>query len=162
MAPFILTTLIYAVRGNRVLMMFRHKEPNLGLWVAPGGKIHADESPREGAIRELAEETGLQAVNPALRAVITEISPRPDWQWMMFVYRTDVADGEATGDDREGRLGWFDIDEVPSLPVPEADALFYPLVMSSEPPVELKFVYDADLHLVRWDRHPVTSQRLEA
>ncbi|MCO6450918.1 MAG: 8-oxo-dGTP diphosphatase [Caldilineales bacterium] len=155
-APFILTTLIYAQRGDQVLMLFRHKEPNLGLWIAPGGKIHGDESPRECAIRELREETGLQAIEPELRAIVTEISPRPDWQWLMFIYRTQVAPGPVAGDEREGRLRWFHRDEVPGLPIPQADAIFYPFVMDeSGPPVEMKFVYDDDLRLVAWEHTPL-------
>lgn len=160
MSPFILTTLIYALRGEQVLMLYRHKEPNLGLWVAPGGKIHADESPRECAIRELREETGLEAIGPELRAIVTEISERKDWQWMMFVYRTQVGEGEALGDEREGRLRWFHVDEARHLPIPEADAVFYPLVIEREgPPVELTFHYDKNLKLVRWEKHEIVRAR---
>ncbi len=153
MPPFILTTLIYAVRDGQVLMMHRHKEPNLGLWVAPGGKLHDDETPRECAIRELREETGLEAVDPQLRAIITELSARKDWQWLMFVYRTEVADGEVVSDEREGRLRWFPIAEIASLPIPEADAIFNPLVLDRRgPPLELKFVYDDALRLIHWQK----------
>ncbi len=160
MPPFILTTLIYALRGEQVLMLHRHKEPNLGLWVAPGGKIQADESPRECAIRELREETGLVAIDPELRAVITEVSERKDWQWMMFVYRTLVGDGEAFGDEREGRLCWFHRDEVGRLPIPEADAIFYPLVIAPTGlPVELTFRYDQNLKLVRWEKQEIAGAR---
>ncbi len=152
-SPFILATLIYAIRDDKVLMLYRHKEPNLDQWIAPGGKIDANESPRDCAIRELQEETGLQALNPELRAMVTEISPRPDWQWLMFIYRTQVATGEVKGDDREGRLQWFPFDEVPDLPIPQADAIFYPIVMDPlAPAVELKFIYDSELNLARWEK----------
>jgi 8-oxo-dGTP diphosphatase len=155
-SPFRLTTLIYALRDGQVLMLYRHKEPNLGLWVAPGGKIHDDESPRECAVRELREETGLEAIAPELRAIVTEVSPRKDWQWLMFVYRTQVASGTVRGDDREGRLRWFPIEAVPHLPIPQADAIFYPFVIDPVgPPVELKFIYDADLRLVAWTHAPI-------
>ncbi|MET7617124.1 NUDIX domain-containing protein [Streptomyces sp. NPDC005408] len=30
-------------------------------WVSPGGRVEADETPREGASRELFEETGIRA-----------------------------------------------------------------------------------------------------
>jgi len=135
--------------------MYRHKEPNLGLWIAPGGKIDAGESPRECALRELREETGLHAESPTLRAIVTETSPRPDWQWMMFVYRVEVPQAKAQGDLREGRLQWFAIEKVPSLPIPQADAIFYPLVIGDGPAVELKFEYDAELQLVHWQSQPI-------
>jgi len=153
---FILATLIYAQRDDRVLMLYRHKEPNLDLWIAPGGKIDPNESPRECAIRELYEETGLRAINPELRAVVTELSPRPDWQWLMFIYRTQVEAGRINGDDREGRLQWFHRDEVPHLPIPQADAIFYPLVVDpTGPAVEMQFWYDDELKLVRWEKEAI-------
>lgn len=158
--PFILTTLVYVQRGDQVLMLYRHKEPNLGLWVAPGGKIDADEWPRECAIRELEEETGLRAIDPELRVIATEVSPRPDWQWLMFIYRTRVAPGEVAGDDREGKLRWFHRDEVPRLPIPQADAIFYPFVIDpTGPPLEMKFMYDGELKLINWQKAPLSQRR---
>lgn len=35
----ILVALVYCLRNGNVLLMERRKEPNLGLWVGPGGKI---------------------------------------------------------------------------------------------------------------------------
>lgn len=48
----------YAVREGRVLLI-KHKK--LGLWLAPGGHIDEGETPDEAALRELREETGLEA-----------------------------------------------------------------------------------------------------
>ena len=56
---YLLGTLVYALRDNDVLVMRRNKEPNLGLWIAPGGKVEIGESPYETARREMLEETGL-------------------------------------------------------------------------------------------------------
>lgn len=47
-------------QGNSLLLAQRGKEPNLGKWVFPGGKVHPFESIREAGERELLEETGLQ------------------------------------------------------------------------------------------------------
>ncbi len=46
--------------GDTLLLARRAKEPNLGKWVFPGGKIEPFESIRQAAERELLEETGLQ------------------------------------------------------------------------------------------------------
>ncbi|MFI5347763.1 MAG: NUDIX hydrolase [Elusimicrobiota bacterium] len=48
----------YAVRDGKVLLI-KHKK--LGLWLAPGGHIDEGETPDEAALRELREETGLDA-----------------------------------------------------------------------------------------------------
>lgn len=46
----------------RVLMIRRANEPFAGHWAIPGGFLDLDESPSDGAQRELREETGLDRV----------------------------------------------------------------------------------------------------
>ena len=36
--PRVLATLVYVIKGDEVLLHQRAKDPNKGLWVAPGGK----------------------------------------------------------------------------------------------------------------------------
>lgn len=146
------TTLVYALRDGQVLMMRRRKEPNLGQWTAPGGKVELHESPAECARRELAEETGLVAAGrPELRLIVTETSPLPEWQWLMFIYLVRETQGQVTADCVEGDLAWIPVDQVPALEIPQADAIFYPYVIDSSPgPISMKFEYDADLRLLAW------------
>jgi len=47
------------VDGDAVLLVRRAAEPGVGDWTIPGGHLERDESPAEGAARELREETGL-------------------------------------------------------------------------------------------------------
>jgi 8-oxo-dGTP diphosphatase len=146
------TVLVYALRGSQVLLMRRNKEPNLGLWVAPGGKIELDESPHDAARREMQEETGLVVEDLAWRGFCTEVSPRADWQWMLFIYTTRRFHGMLAADRREGDLAWVELDDyLHHLEIPQADAIFAPRVLASERSMfEAKFVYDADLRLVEW------------
>lgn len=147
-----ITTLVYAMRDGQVLMMKRRKEPNLGQWTAPGGKVELHESPAECAVRELAEETGLIAASrPELRIIATETSPLAGWQWLMFIYVVQQVEGEVIWDCPEGDLAWIPIDQVLALPIPQADAIFYPLVVGETPgPISMKFEYDASLTLSAW------------
>ena len=47
------------LRGDRVLLLRRAMEPDLGAWDIPGGFCEAGEHPMHAAERELAEEAGL-------------------------------------------------------------------------------------------------------
>ena len=145
----VLTTMVYCIKDGSVLLMLRNKEPNLGLWVAPGGKLEPGESPYDCAKRELYEETGLEVHELYYRGLITEISPRPDWQWLMFLYVAHEFSGNIVEDKREGRLSWCSLSEVMQLAIPEADKVFFQKVINVNTPFyQAKFVYDGDLRLV--------------
>jgi ADP-ribose pyrophosphatase YjhB (NUDIX family) len=150
-----LCTLTYVVNGDCVLLIHRRREPHRGLWVAPGGKLEPGESPHEGAVREILEETGLRIELPELRGVITEISARPDYQWLLFLFRADrrEASGEARASD-EGELVWCPFDRMPSLPMPESDAAWWRHCVSLDGGLFVaKFNYDADLRVTNWTRY---------
>jgi 8-oxo-dGTP diphosphatase len=154
--PPILSTMVYCLKDNQVLLMQRHKEPNLGLWVAPGGKVEPGESPYECAVRELGEETGLHAHALQFRGLVTEVSPRPDWQWMLFLYVCTDVTGRLVGDQREGAFRWWPVEAVRGLPIPQADAIFFPKVVDlGQSFYDARYVYDADLELVEVVEHQV-------
>ncbi len=48
------------IHGDAILMV-RHVEPTRSYWTLPGGGLEAGETPAEAAIREMREETGLNA-----------------------------------------------------------------------------------------------------
>ena len=148
-----LGTLTYVVSGDRVLLIHRAKEPHRGLWVAPGGKLEPGESPHEGAVREIREETGLRIESPQLRGVVTEVSARPDYQWLLFLFRADRFSGDVCASD-EGELVWCPFDRMPSLPMPESDAAWWPHCVSFDSGLFVaKFNYDADLRVTSWTRY---------
>ncbi|MDQ2952804.1 MAG: 8-oxo-dGTP diphosphatase [Chloroflexota bacterium] len=148
----VLATLVYAIRDDAVLLHRRVKDPNKGLWVAPGGKLESDESPSECANREMREESGLEIEAPQLRGIMTEISPRDDYQWLTFVFAATRWRGELAPAPGIGEFRWVRASDVYDLEIPATDRVFFARVLRLEdPPFLLKFTYDADLHVTRMD-----------
>lgn len=56
-----LTTAAIIFEGNKILLIKRTKEPWKGLWHFPGGHVDEGEIPQDSVIREIKEETGLDA-----------------------------------------------------------------------------------------------------
>lgn len=61
-------------------------------WVSPGGRVEAGETPREGASRELFEETGIRVELLAAPAAVTVRSYRPGWSATMGVSFAVIVD----------------------------------------------------------------------
>ena len=150
--PRILATLVYALRDGEVLLHRRVKDPNRGLWVAPGGKLEADEAPAECAIREMREESGLEVSELALRGIMTEVSPRPDYQWITFIFAATRWTGALAPAPDIGEFRWVRVGDVDALDIPATDRIFFARVIRiGDPPFLLKFTYDDELRITRMD-----------
>src|SRR5713226_3713670 len=57
----IVAVLAVVLRGDKALIVQRAQQPNAGRWGFPGGVLELGETIAEGAMRELAEETGVVA-----------------------------------------------------------------------------------------------------
>ena len=153
MAP-LLYTQIHCLREGQILLMKRNKEPNLGLWVAPGGKIEAHESPYESAVRELREETGLRAHEVQLRGIASIVMPALTEPCIQFLFVVPRFSGMLVADEREGSLRWWAVDEALRLPMPSFNAGFLPRILDGSGTLtQAKYVYDGAWRLVEVGEH---------
>ena len=149
-----LFTQVHCLRDGHVLLMRRNKEPNLGLWVAPGGKLEKDEAPYECAIRELREETGLQAHELVLRGIVSCVAAQIEQPCMQFLFTITDFSGELEPDEQEGSLAWWPAVDALRLPMPPANAAFLPRVLDPNGSFyQAKHVYDADWRLIQIVEH---------
>ena len=63
-----------AVVDDAILLIERGTEPSAGCWSIPGGRVEPGETLAEAVVREVAEETGLNAVAGSLIAIAERIS----------------------------------------------------------------------------------------
>lgn len=124
--PHKISTLLYCFdQQDRVLLLQRAQEPNLGLWSPAGGKLKTDqgESPYACACREAAEEMGL-ALNPTdlhLTGIVSEHGYQGQAHWLMFLFEVRPRLYELPPPNREGSFQFFARSELGDLPVPHTD-----------------------------------------
>jgi 8-oxo-dGTP diphosphatase len=136
--------LCYVIRDNQLLMLRRNRPPHQGLWTAPGGKLELGESPDEGVIREIQEETRLTIHAPTLRGIVTVNDVHYSAHWLLFIFRADDPQGDVLlGETQEGLLAWLPLNHLAEYPLPRADQLYLPRVLAGANHVfRAKFVYD--------------------
>jgi ADP-ribose pyrophosphatase YjhB (NUDIX family) len=101
---------VAVVDESGVLLTRRTVEPGVGQWVVPGGHLEHDESPREAAVRELAEEVGLRA-NPEDLVLLDTFAAEPFDGKRIVSIGYVVHAGDVDGDPKPGaevrEVGWF-------------------------------------------------------
>ncbi|HEY2638304.1 MAG TPA: NUDIX domain-containing protein [Streptosporangiaceae bacterium] len=103
--------------GGKVLLGRRR---DTGGWELPGGIIDPAEEPADAAVREILEETGVQAVPERLVAVT--VSPPMTYQngdcvqYLELTFRCRPVGGQAQVNDTESlEVGWHPLSALPAL-----------------------------------------------
>lgn len=137
--------LIYVFRGDEVLLIHRNQKKedyHSGKWNGLGGKLEADESPQQGAQRELLEESGLNLTIKDFRVLGTilfpNFKPHRGEDWLVYLFRADLNDESVKTSIKghsceEGDLEWVRISEVLTLPLWEGDREFLPHMFAAQP-----------------------------
>lgn len=99
---------------DRVLLVKRNIEPKAGFWCLPGGFLENGETPEQGALRELMEETKIQGRIDMLLGVTTNKGTLYDTILMTGFLIRNYSGTACPGDDAD-ETGWFEQDQLPEI-----------------------------------------------
>jgi 8-oxo-dGTP pyrophosphatase MutT (NUDIX family) len=127
------------LNGNKILLKKATRGISKGKWNALGGKIDYNETPKENAIREVLEESGLKIKNPFYHGELRFfLNGKNELSWLGHLFSTKNFSGDIISTD-EGELKWFDTSEIPFDKMWADDYYWIHLMMSGKK-------FDADFY----------------
>jgi len=106
----IVAVLAVVLRGEQALIVQRAQQPNAGRWGFPGGVLELGETVAEGAMRELAEETGIVAkpagVLDVHDAITRDAEGRVQFHYLLIAVRGIWQSGEGEPADDAAACAW--------------------------------------------------------
>ena len=133
----IVTAAVIIEKGKVLVTQRKETSFHRLLWEFPGGKVRANEEPREALQRELGEELGVEARVGNLLEVVYHVYP--EFPILLLVYECVIERGIPKPVECRD-LQWMEMQEVLTLSMPAADE-----------PIQR--------HLIALERKGVLSQR---
>ena len=106
---------VVCLRGHEVLLIRRGRPPRQGEWSLPGGRIEPGERTEEAALRELREETGVEAEVTGLLDVVDGIFPEAGRHYVLIDYAARWLSGEPVAGDDALEARFVGLDQVEAL-----------------------------------------------
>lgn len=106
---------VVCLRGEEVLLIRRARPPLAGSWSLPGGRIEPGERAVDAALRELREETGVEAEITGLLAVVDGIIPADGRHFVLIDYAARWRSGEPVAGDDATEAAFHPLAEVDRL-----------------------------------------------
>ena len=134
-------TLLFVIRGGRILLIRKKKGLGAGKINGPGGRIDDGETPRQGAIREIGEELGVRPVD-------VRPSGQLSFQFVdglslhVHVFTATGFRGTLQETDEAEPL-WFPVDRLPYEQMWADDAHWVPLMLQGKR-FQGRFTFDGD------------------
>ena len=94
-----------------MLLIRRGRPPRQGEWSLPGGRIEPGERAVDAGLRELREETGVEARIVGLLDVVDGIFPEAARHYVLIDYVAEWISGEPTADDDAAEAAFVPLEE---------------------------------------------------
>ena len=111
----ILAASVCVRRGPEVLLVQRAKQPGLGKWVFPGGKVRFGETTAQAALRELSEECGIMVSIGPMIGLYEMIHADVHFAIACYFARDPVGQIMAASDAADAR--WVHANDIGQLPL---------------------------------------------
>lgn len=106
---------VVCLRGGEVLLIRRGTPPRQGEWSLPGGRIEPGERTVDAALRELREETGVEAEITGLLDVVDGIFPEAGRHYVLIDYAARWRSGEPVAGDDAVEARFVTLDQARTL-----------------------------------------------
>jgi 8-oxo-dGTP diphosphatase len=107
----VVAVLAVTVRDTRVLLVRRANPPDQGKWGFPGGRVELGEPIKDAALRELKEETGVDADAVEVLTVLDVIERNPAgairFHYVLVAVLCRWRTGEGVAADDALDVGWY-------------------------------------------------------
>jgi len=101
---------VFIVRDGAVLLIKRSNEPQEGKWALPAGYIDEGEDPREAALREVNEETGITA---EITRLVDVLPPEGGQATLLILFEGRPVGGALAAQDDAEDVAFFPPDKIP-------------------------------------------------
>ena len=113
---------VMILKEGKVLLGHRHENPEKassllhgeGTWTMPGGKLHFQEKLKEGAVREVFEETGIKVKGLEAISISNDIVQDAHFVTIGFLCKDFEGEAKVMEPDEITEWKWFDLNKLPS------------------------------------------------
>lgn len=152
-----LMTLCLITQNGNVLLGMKKRGFGAGWWNGFGGKTHEGEPLDDAVQRELEEETGIRAVNPVKRAVLTFAFRSDNTIINVHVYAAEQFEGTPT-ETEEMKPQWFSTASMPFDSMWPDDRYWMPRFFQGER-LRGYFLFGKDKKIVRHEVHTIENHQ---
>lgn len=102
---------VVCLRGEEVLLIRRGRSPRQGEWSLPGGRIEPGERAVDAGLRELREETGVEARIVGLLDVVDGVFREAGRHYVLIDYLAEWVAGEPVAGDDAADAAFLPLEE---------------------------------------------------